>query len=86
MGALVKDQPVSKRSFISLERFAQHTFLPTGLVIASQKESVLRDIALEICCPNAETGIRLIQRSELIDDGHKPLLISSVEYFFDQKE
>jgi hypothetical protein len=41
---------------------------------------------IDICCPNANTAIQLIQMSHLIDNGYKPLLISSIEYFYHQNE
>ncbi|CAF0824251.1 unnamed protein product [Rotaria sordida] len=40
----------------------------------------------DICCPNADTAIKLIQNSHLIDNGYKPLLISSIDYFFHRNE
>ena len=41
---------------------------------------------IDICCPNADTAIHIIQNNHLIDNGYKPLLISSIEYFFDRNE
>ncbi|CAF4899339.1 unnamed protein product [Rotaria sp. Silwood1] len=40
----------------------------------------------DICCPNANIAIELIQNSHLIDNGYKPLLISSIDYFFHRNE
>ena len=41
---------------------------------------------LDICCPNADAAIQLIEKSDLIDNGYKSLLISSMEYFYHRNE
>ena len=40
----------------------------------------------DICCPNEDIAFKLIQNSRLIDNGYKPLLISSIDYFFHRNE
>ncbi len=44
------------------------------------------NFSIDISCPNADKALKLIENSRLIDSGYKPLLISSINYFFQEKE
>ncbi|CAF4277485.1 unnamed protein product [Rotaria socialis] len=69
IGSILNGKVIPERQFISLDRFINHTFLPT-----------------DMCCPNADRAIELIQNSHLIDNGYKRLLMSSIDYFFNRNE
>ncbi|CAF4377420.1 unnamed protein product, partial [Rotaria magnacalcarata] len=43
-------------------------------------------LSTDMCCPNADRAIELIQNSHLIDNGYKRLLMSSIDYFFNRNE
>ncbi|CAF3510753.1 unnamed protein product [Adineta steineri] len=43
-------------------------------------------LPLDICCPNADTAIDIIKKNSLVDNGYKPLLISSINYFYNENE
>ncbi|UJR22525.1 hypothetical protein I4U23_025574 [Adineta vaga] len=40
----------------------------------------------DLCCPNADIAIQLIENHPLIDNGYKPLMKSSIDYFYNQNE
>ncbi len=85
IGPILNDKIVPDRPFISYERFTNHIFLPTGNSM-SQDLMIYWFYFLDICCPNADTAIQLIQTSHLIDNGYKSLLISSIAYFYQRNE
>ena len=68
IGQILRDQLVPNRSFLTYDRFANRTFIPTSN------------------CPTASLVIQSIENSHLIDHGYKSLLISSMNYFYDQNE